>query len=308
MSDPNRSPPAARRVTPMSREDARASLTLYLGLVVVLTGAIQAYMIFGGVAHEDWGPLLLMMMWIPGLSGIATRLIRGETFADLGLRLGGWRSVRWLLLLAVLPTLICVPSYGLAWLTDLATFQLAPATRTPELEGAALFATRMGLLPVNILLGVFFAAGEELGWRGTMLNRLVDAEVPRPVLVSGVIWALWHMPLLLAGGYAAGSLIWLSALLFLVTCVVDSVIMARVQWRTGTVWAACVYHSAWNATIQGVFDRATDLTPAAKHWVSESGVLVVGVALIIALVFFARGVWTVKRHPADPEEPLGRKP
>jgi hypothetical protein len=42
------------------------------------------------------------------------------------------------------------------------------------------------------------AAGEEIGWRGYMLTRLVDAGIPRPVLASGLIWGLWHVPVVLA--------------------------------------------------------------------------------------------------------------
>jgi hypothetical protein len=33
-------------------------------------------------------------------------------------------------------------------------------------------------------------------------TRLIDAGVPRPVLVGAVIWALWHMGLILGGSYS----------------------------------------------------------------------------------------------------------
>ena len=43
-------------------------------------------------------------------------------------------------------------------------------------------------------------AGEEIGWHGYMLTRLVDAGMAKPILTSGLIWGLWHVPLIL-GGY-----------------------------------------------------------------------------------------------------------
>ena len=58
------------------------------------------------------------------------------------------------------------------------------------------------------------ATGEEIGWRGYMLTRLVDAKIPRPILVSGLIWWGWHAPLILSGQYASGPYPALSALLF----------------------------------------------------------------------------------------------
>ena len=57
---------------------------------------------------------------------------------------------------------------------------------------------------VGMVDGLIFASGEEIGWRGYMLTRLIDAGVPRPVLTSGLIWGLWHVPLVLGGVYAAG--------------------------------------------------------------------------------------------------------
>ena len=50
------------------------------------------------------------------------------------------------------------------------------------------------------------AVTEEVGLRGYMLTRLFAARVPQPLFVSGVIWSLWHFPLILSGVYAAGPL------------------------------------------------------------------------------------------------------
>ena len=56
------------------------------------------------------------------------------------------------------------------------------------------------------LLGLIPALGEEMGWRGYMLTRLVDAEFSRPILISGLIWATWHVPIVIAGLYVADHL------------------------------------------------------------------------------------------------------
>ena len=82
---------------------------------------------------------------------------------------------------------------------------LADRTRHPRLVHAS----------GPILFGTALALGEAVGWRGYMLTRLVDARLPRPVLLSGLIWATWHLPLVLSGQYAAGPYTVLSGVLFI---------------------------------------------------------------------------------------------
>ena len=48
------------------------------------------------------------------------------------------------------------------------------------------------------LLNLIPVMGEEMGWRGYMLTRLIDAEFSRPILISGLIWATWHVPIVIA--------------------------------------------------------------------------------------------------------------
>ena len=75
------------------------------------------------------------------------------------------------------------------------------------------------------------AAGEEIGWRGYMLTRLIDAGVPKPVLLSGVIWGLWHVPLILGGVYLAGPPPVVSAALWLVTATAFASFSRGCDWR-----------------------------------------------------------------------------
>jgi hypothetical protein len=139
------------------------------------------------------------------------------------------------------------------------------------------------------------AAGEEIGWRGYMLTRLIDAGVPRPVLVNGVIWGLWHVPLILGGVYLAGPPPIVSALLWMVVAISVSFVFARLRLTTGSIWPAIALHAAWNSIVQVAFDQAST-GPGATLWVGESGILVM-LTTIAAAVVFARGWWTVRRFP-----------
>jgi membrane protease YdiL (CAAX protease family) len=152
-------------------------------------------------------------------------------------------------------------------------------------------------LSVNATLGAALsclaAFGEEVGWRGYMLTRLVAAGVLKPVFVSGFRWTLWHVPLVLSGQYAAGSCQRLSATLFVNGVIEDSYLAAFLRLPWGSVWPAVVMHGTWNAVIQGTFDRATVGTPLS---VGEAGWL----TLIVSMSFIftvTRSVWTLRRSP-----------
>jgi uncharacterized protein len=139
------------------------------------------------------------------------------------------------------------------------------------------------------------AAGEEIGWRGYMLTRLIDAGVPRPVLVSGLLWGLWHVAGTLTGVYATGPSPVLSAVLLMVTITSFGYVIGRMRLETGSIWPAIVLHAAWNAVIVGAFDSAITGAGAAL-WVGESRVLT-ALTLVVAAFLFSRGHWTIRRLP-----------
>ena len=146
-------------------------------------------------------------------------------------------------------------------------------------------------------------SGEEIGWRGYMFTRLIDSGVPRPVFASGLIWALWHVPLVLAGVYASGPSPIASSALLVVGITAFGYVIARMRLETGSVWPAIVLHSARNSVILRGFDPLTT-GAGAMLWVGESGILTT-LALLIAAVVFSRGQWKILREsPRRVEAPV----
>ena len=106
-----------------------------------------------------------------------------------------------ILLAVIFPIVIGLVAYGVAWVTGLAQFDPPPSFAS-ELTSSpvGVFVIMLILITfIDVFPASFFAAGEEIGWRGYMLTRLIDAGVPRPILASGLIWGLWHIPLILGG-------------------------------------------------------------------------------------------------------------
>jgi membrane protease YdiL (CAAX protease family) len=195
------------------------------------------------------------------------------------------------------PLAVGILAYGGAWLTGLVGFQGDAGALVVGLVSAATWIT---------IYGFIFTAGEEIGWRGYMLTRLIDAGVPRPVLVSGLIWAGWHLPLIFAGLYAAGPNPALSAVLFVVSVTSISFVFARMRLETGSIWPVIFAHSAWNAIIQGPFDGASTGANAAL-WTGESGILTVIVIVVVAVIV-SRGTWTYIRSLPGRGVPLSQQP
>lgn len=128
-----------------------------------------------------------------------------------------------------------------------------------------------------------------------MLTRLIDAGVPYPILVSGLIWGLWHMPLILGGLYLAGAPHVIAACLWMVLATSFSFVFARLRLETGSVWPAIVLHASWNSVIQVAFDPSSS-GKNATLWVDEFGIFV-ALTMVAAAVIVSRGVWTIRRMP-----------
>jgi uncharacterized protein len=228
------------------------------------------------------------MMFAPGLASIITRLVHHEGFADVSFRLRGKAMGSAYLLAFVLPLVVGGIAYGFAYLTGLATFDPPPF---PVAMGSPL--AQFGVILVfaaiaGMLLGLPTSTGEEIGWRGYLLPRMIQARVARPILLTSLIWGLWHLPVVFAGALLVGPSHWFSAATVMVEVLPIGAILAWARLRTGSIWPAVMVHTLWNALINGGFTFATQ-NPTANIWIGENGILVI-VALIVAALLLRR-IW-----------------
>jgi membrane protease YdiL (CAAX protease family) len=237
-------------------------------------------------------------MWCPALAALATRLLFGHGLGGFGWRPG---RRRYLLVGYATPLALGALVYGLAWATGLGRF--APA------EMAARLGVKLGLgdnpgvvfVPVwfaatatlLVLLAMLTALGEELGWRGFLVPELARSAGFRvAALISGIVWAAWHAPLLLFADYNAGTPAWYGLASFSGMVIAASVVYAWLRLRSGSVWPAVLLHASHNAFIQNVFDPLTASTGPTPYLTTEFGVG-------LALAWLAVAVWCW-RHPPEP--------
>lgn len=288
--------------TNQRRDRARRGLLLFFGVLLPSSAVLEWLLLRAGDSIRNHVGLVLALMWMPALASIAARLALKEGSADISFRFGGRIGLRMTLIAWFYPLAVGTLAYGFAWAAGLVEFRSPtvpgfPAVSAPLPAFSTLVAIR---LTIGVPIAALAAAGEEIGWRGYMLTRLIEAGVPCPLLLSGVIWACWHMPLILGGVYASGLHPTASAGLFLITTPAIGLLLARVRLTSGSIWPAIVGHSAWNATIQGVFDFSS-APDATALWVGESGVLVAVASVAVAWVL-VRGTWPRYRAPGVPIE------
>ena len=285
--------------TTLSAAKARQGLAIYFAVLIATSGVVEWLIVRDGDPMSNHPNLVLVLMWMPALSSAVARLALREGIRDVSFRFGGKVGLRSIAFAVLMPLIVGAVAYGIAWATGLVGFSAITPSPTELAMGPA--AARLAALePISRFLasvtlaatiftvyGCFWAAGEEIGWRGYMLTRLIAAGVPQPLLVSGVIWALWHFPLILSGAYASGPYPLLSAGLFMIMVIGNALVAGVLRLRSGSVWPAIVLHAAWNSIIQHPFDRSS-VGAGATLWVGESGVLVAVTTLIVGWFVYQR--------------------
>ena len=179
---------AASRTDLETARRARRGLAIYFAIVLALSAVIQAVII----SRPELDGLIAGLMLVPTIASVVARFGLKEGFFDVSFRFGGRQGAKAIVQALTFPLLIGLLAYGTAWTTGLARIDSPPL--------GALIAVFAGGLVVSLIL----VSGEEIGWRGYMLTRLIDSGVPLPVFASGLIWAGWHVPLVVAGVDAAG--------------------------------------------------------------------------------------------------------
>jgi membrane protease YdiL (CAAX protease family) len=97
-------------------------------------------------------------------------------------------------------------------------------------------------------INVLFTLGEELGWRGFLLPKLMPFGQWKAILLSGAIWGFWHAPTTLLHGYNFPQHPYLGVLVMIVGCTLLGTILSWLYLNTRSPWVAALGHGAVNAS------------------------------------------------------------
>jgi hypothetical protein len=113
----------------------------------------------------------------------------------------------------------------------------------------------------------------------------------KTALISGIIWAAWHMPAIFLADYNSGVTSKLyAAIMFAVMIIATSFAYAWLRLQSGSLWPAVLLHASHNQLIQGIFDKLTGNTSATPYIIGEFGVGLAVTSIVVAYIF-----WRMKR-------------
>ena len=286
------------------------ALRIYLIGAFVLAWILQALAIpcaRNGQAHA-FQLLLLVSMYAPFAAVLLARVpLRGM----------GWRPklrgrLRYYLAAWLGPAVLGILGGALYYLVFPSHLDMSGAIFTAQLgeEGLAqLEAQGMSLRSVILiqlvqaltwapLINAAAALGEEVGWRGALYPMLKERfGVSSGRVIGGVIWGIWHWPVMILAGYNYGMQYWgapvLGPLLFCLVTVALGTLFDLLYEKSGSIWIPSLAHGAFNAAagIPSLF-----LSPA---YLSDSTLGPTMIGLIGGLPLFLLAAWALRReHPA----------
>jgi membrane protease YdiL (CAAX protease family) len=155
---------------------------------------------------------------------------------------------------------------------------------------ANIVALVIGLGLNALTMNAMFAFGEEYGWRGYLLPKLLPLGEARAAVVLGVIWGLWHAPLLIAGLNYPGVNPWIAIAMFVPTAVLMSLLFTRLYVAAGgAVLVATLLHGSLNAYGDGLGATKRFVTDHTLL-TSPGGAIAMGIfALMAASAYGMRG-------------------
>jgi CAAX protease family protein len=167
----------------------------------------------------------------------------------------------------------------------------------PQIAGSVGFAIFKILS--GLFIGTLFALGEEIGWRGYMLPRLLGCGVVPAMLLVGFLHGVWHLPLMLTTDFYhnTGNPL-LIVPLFLVTLTLAGVFFGFLRLWTGSVWAVAIAHAAANMAWEIMTEMTQTKSPLVLEYVGgESGVIMI-VGLAVFSFFIVRHMRSGRFKPA----------
>ena len=272
---------------------SRRQVVTYLFFVLLFSSVFYFLVLHAQHLRAGAGLYVLGLMWCPMLAATVTLKLNRRSLADLGWK---WPATRYALMSWYVPLLYAAIAYTIVWSSGLGGVPNPEfissaiermASHLPSGFTVALYILLTGSF--GLVRSVSSALGEEIGWRGFLVPELSKTfSFTSTALISGLVWALWHYPILIFGDYNAGTATWYALTCFTVMVVADSFIMAWLRLRSGSLWTGALLHASHNLYIQAIFTPLTKDTGKTAWFIDEFGAVLPLITVAFAIYFWTR--------------------
>jgi membrane protease YdiL (CAAX protease family) len=288
----------------MKSMTAAKRIAFFLGLTFLFTYAYEilflAKVINNGTSSATF--LVSVVMLIPAICVVLTRLITGEGFKDTWIRpnfkghihyyLLGWLGPVALTILGCVIFFLIYPSKfdpNMGYLAE--TYAARGLPYSPDIARTQIIMQIAVAVIIAPIANIIFCFGEEFGRRGYLVPKLTEKFRILPVLlISGTIWGLWHAPLITLGlGYAGYPYTGILAMCGF--CIVMGVLFSYVTLKTHSCLPSAIAHGTLNgfASVGLYFTYSSSgqnpfIGPAPTGILGGSGFLITMIILIILMI------------------------
>lgn len=274
-------------------------------LVIFLTGGIQhsPVLIAGTPVTLAFMLLSTVVMWAPALAHILTRIITREGWRIKELQPQFKRTWPYWLTAWFLPGILTLVGLGVFLLifpdyfdSSFSTLRTLMETNAPDVDlsgntlSLIIVVQTVQAMLIAPLINSFATFGEEFGWRAYLQPKLMPLGGRRAVLLVGVIWGVWHWPIILMGhnyGFDYPGAPVLGPLAMVWFTIIFSIFVGWLTIKSGNVWPAVIGHAAINgiAGLGGLFVYGN---PNPLLGPLPTGIIGgIGFTLVALLIFFS---------------------
>ncbi|WP_119697118.1 CPBP family intramembrane glutamic endopeptidase [Microbacterium halotolerans] len=279
-------------------------ITVFVLVALALAWAVAIPLWLGPVPPLVGQVIAVAMMFTPALAVLVVTLVMRAPRRGALRFLGMWplkpvgRTV-WFCVIGLFGplvlTMVGIALSGMLGFVELDLQDLSGFTAQIEAAGAdlagvspwAIVITQLATVPfVAVVPNAIAAFGEEIGWRGWLTAALRPRGVWPTLLITGVVWGLWHAPLILLG-HNYGRTDVSGVLMMVVACVLLGVLFGWLRLRTGSVWPAVFAHGALNSVGQATLLFTAAGTEPDPALIAPMGVpmwIVLAVVIIVLMV------------------------
>ena len=278
-------------MTKQIAEIKEAWQTIFVFLIILIALSSIAY--YAILKLNPTSIYIGLLMISPALAAFITLKIKKRPILTLP---WGLKELKYLKLSYVTPLFYVSIAYALIWLfgfgnlinTDRITQWSAELGIAESNQTLLIIIMVFLLLTVGVVKNLGSTLGEEIGGRGFLIFEFRKVMSFKALsIVSGVIWAIWHFPILnLMFGSGENLLLHLSAFTIMILGI--SVILAYYTFKSNSLWPAAIFHSIHNIYIQKICTPLTISNNNTTFWIDEYGFMLPIITTIFAIYFWRK--------------------